>query len=106
LLEKAAGIGVDNRNPFGTALVAAAARGHRQTVKVLLERGAYIDYLCQKDGWTALNLPAGYGHKAVVKLLINEYATRCAHDTERLEGAAGFSSGIVPPLFSRSLTTS
>lgn len=52
-------------------LSVAAARGHTQIVKLLLENGADIDLFCLKNGWTALNLSAGYGHKAVVELLID-----------------------------------
>lgn len=54
-----------------TALSVAAARGHKQIVKILLENGANIDSFGLKNEWTALNLSAGYGHEAVVELLID-----------------------------------
>lgn len=57
----------------GTALIKAAARGHRNVVQILLSAGAQVN---QKDaeGWTALMWAAEHGQLGIAKLLLEARA--------------------------------
>ena len=55
---------------YGTLLMRAAKHGHVQVVRLLLERGADINYFGFKR-FTALMLAVESGHKAVVSLLLS-----------------------------------
>lgn len=54
-----------------SSLMIAAANGHIDTVRMLLERGAPVDAV-DDEGRTALSLAAARGHHEVVKLLLNK----------------------------------
>ncbi|KAJ7453106.1 ankyrin repeat-containing domain protein, partial [Mycena latifolia] len=54
------------------ALQAASARGHAETIRLLLDHGADIDLPCRLG--TALQLAAFFGHKESVYLLVSRGA--------------------------------
>ncbi|KDO19732.1 hypothetical protein SPRG_15062 [Saprolegnia parasitica CBS 223.65] len=56
-----------------TLLMRAAANGHPELVKLLLDRNADID-AAQADGWSALMYAASFGHDALVQLLLENNA--------------------------------
>ena len=64
---------MDYRDSAYNALDRAAANGHKDVVKLLLDRGAEVN---AKDGvgWSALHLAAREGHKDVVLLLLDRGA--------------------------------
>ena len=53
----------------GTPLSKAAAYGHEEMVKLLLEKGADLDSKDSEYGWTPLSWAARYRNEAVIKLL-------------------------------------
>ena len=53
----------------GTPLSKAAAYGHEEMVKLLLEKGADLDSKDSEYGWTLLSWAARYRNGAVIKLL-------------------------------------
>lgn len=55
---------------YGNALQAASARGHKQTVKLLCDKGADINAQNTFDG-TALQAASAKGHEQIVKLLLD-----------------------------------
>jgi ankyrin repeat protein len=55
------------------ALMYAAQRGHPDTLKDLMDRGADVNAKIQ-DGWTALMLAVANGHADIVKILIERGA--------------------------------
>ena len=66
----AAGCNVDERCSDGmTALMLAAAFGHRDVLSTLLDRGATVD-LAREDGVTALSLAAFFGRHPIVRELV------------------------------------
>ncbi|KAJ7147883.1 hypothetical protein C8R43DRAFT_889325, partial [Mycena crocata] len=65
------GTGINKQGEFhGTALQAAFARGHRETVQLLLENGADLG----RYHGTALNAASQQDHKEVVQLLLDNEA--------------------------------
>lgn len=56
------------------ALVVAAAAGREKDVASLLDQGADINTLSEKDGWSALSLASENGHLATVRLLVERGA--------------------------------
>jgi len=71
----AAGVPADSRRAPGgeTPLMRAAARGHEEVARVLLDAGA--DVSAQRgDGFTALILSVFFGHESVVRLLVERGA--------------------------------
>ncbi len=71
LLQSGVDVNVRDRDGW-TALANAAARGHAEMVRVLLENGADASLVMEKDGWsgTALEIATGYGYLEVVSLLL------------------------------------
>jgi ankyrin repeat protein len=61
----------------------AADRGREAVVKLLVEKGAGLDFK-DKDGWTPLSWAAFNGHEAVVKLLVEKGAELDSKDYRRL----------------------
>lgn len=60
---------------YGTALIAAASRGHREIVQLLLNNGARVDETGEnKIHGTALYEAAGGGYRDIVQLLLNHGA--------------------------------
>ncbi|KAL6817454.1 ankyrin repeat-containing domain protein [Trichoderma camerunense] len=57
-----------------TVLQGAAARGHVEVCRVLIERGAEVDAIDEANGGSALHLAARFGHQNVVCLLLNKGA--------------------------------
>jgi ankyrin repeat protein len=57
-----------------SALPKAAVYGHREVVKLLLEKGADLEAKDPKSGRTPLSWAASNGHEAVVKLLLEKGA--------------------------------
>jgi ankyrin repeat protein len=57
-----------------TALMLAAAKGHFETVEILLNNGVDINAKSDKSGCTALMLAAWFGHTAIVEALLNNGA--------------------------------
>jgi ankyrin repeat protein len=66
-----------------TPLHAAAARGHKFVVQLLLDRRASIDR-CDANGRTALHLAATNGHKSTIELLLKRRACVNAIDSKRM----------------------
>ena len=60
----------------------AAANGHEQVVKLLLEKGAIADNKDTKSGKTPLSCAASNGHKSVVKLLLEKGVEVDSKDTK------------------------
>ncbi|KAA0170630.1 hypothetical protein FNF28_01392 [Cafeteria roenbergensis] len=56
-----------------TALIVAAEHGHKDTVELLLDRGADLE-ATDDDGSTALVFAASGGHKDTVELLLDRGA--------------------------------
>ncbi|KAA0153563.1 hypothetical protein FNF29_02952 [Cafeteria roenbergensis] len=74
LLDAGAPVDWNNAAEYGsTALVLAAERGHKDTVELLLDRGADIE-VKDRYGSTALVLAAERGHKDTVELLLDRGA--------------------------------
>lgn len=73
LLEKGAGVDINERNYLGAPLHKAAENGHEAVVKILLQRGADINV---KDYFqdTPLHVAAENGQEAVVKILLQHGA--------------------------------
>lgn len=70
----------------GLALRDAAAKGQKDVVMAMLEKGALIDNSGVWDGYTALADAAVHGQDGVVELLLNEGANpafRCLHSTSK-----------------------
>jgi ankyrin repeat protein len=61
-------------NYYGTALQAAAARGHDQIVQRLLEKGADVNAPAGDDYGTALQAAAARGHDQIVQRLLEKGA--------------------------------
>jgi uncharacterized protein len=57
------------------ALMLAAAKGHTETVDLLLDRGASIEAKSAVDGRTALMLAAAKGHTETVGMLLDRGAS-------------------------------
>ncbi len=70
-----AGLDVNTRTPvLRTHLLAlAAAHGHVETVKLLLDRGADIN-AADATGWTALHGAAYFGSAEIIQLLLDRGA--------------------------------
>ena len=67
----AAGTDVNARGADGvTALLYAAAKGHKEIAELLIANGADVDAAKAKDGVTPLHVAAASGHTEVVELLI------------------------------------
>jgi glycerophosphodiester phosphodiesterase len=59
---------------FNTPLALACKFGHVDVARLLLSRGAQIDF-CDDDGETPLHLAARHGHHKCVELLIRPTAS-------------------------------
>jgi ankyrin repeat protein len=60
---------VNAKNKDGrTALMFASERGHKEVVKLLIEKGAGVN-VKDKYGWTALKYASENGHQEIVELL-------------------------------------
>lgn len=55
-------------------LMLAAKKGHLEIVRVLLDRGAAVNWLATYYGWTALTYAANAGHAEIVCLLLEHGA--------------------------------
>lgn len=94
----ASGASADERMTAGgeTPLMRAAARGHEEVVRVLLDAGADV---CARraDGFTPLILAVFFGHEGVVRLLVERGAdasarTNLGTTAARWAEARGFAS--------------
>ncbi|MGW2045058.1 ankyrin repeat domain-containing protein [Streptomyces sp. NPDC001858] len=69
------GVPVGERNRSGLVpVVVAAGCGHRETVALLLDRGADVDDRRMRNGTTPLGVAAWSGHLEVVRLLLDRGA--------------------------------
>ena len=73
LIREGAGVNASEATYGGTALIAAAARGHTGTVRALLEKGGEVD-ATDKAGRTALMEAASGGYTDTVRLLLEKGA--------------------------------
>lgn len=55
---------------LGTPLMNAAQHGHEPALKLLLEKGADVNYRQETTGWTALMLAALNGHTTAAQILV------------------------------------
>jgi ankyrin repeat protein len=81
LLDKGALIDNPSRSKasYGnSSLQAAVAMGRMETVKLLLERGANVNFVQEPSGLTALHIAASRKDLAVVRLLIQKGAKKDA----------------------------
>jgi ankyrin repeat protein len=66
-----------NRVGYGqTPLWVAAKNGHEAVVKLLVEKGAELDFKDKRHGQTPLQVAAKNGHEAIVKLLVEKGAKK------------------------------
>ncbi|MCG7852323.1 MAG: ankyrin repeat domain-containing protein, partial [Methanosarcinaceae archaeon] len=65
---------IDAADGDSPALIKASDQGNIDTVKLLLDKGANIDYQFDNDGETALMKASARGHAEVVKLLLDRGA--------------------------------
>jgi ankyrin repeat protein len=75
---------------FNTALQAASARGHREVVEILIDKGANVHIQGGPDG-NALQAATKYGHQEIVRLLIEKGAdvhALCGFSGSALQAAA------------------
>lgn len=68
-VEEKTGINVQG-GPFGTALRAASAQGHKEVVQVLLDKNADVNAQGGPYG-TALEAASAQGHKEVVQMMLD-----------------------------------
>jgi len=68
-------------------LMAAAIRGHRDTVELLLDSGADLEAK-DRDGWTALMQVAAEGHKDTLVLLLDRGADPEAQNSDGCDSLA------------------
>lgn len=76
LIEKGADVNAIITKGFlkGSPLILAAAGGHAEIVKLLLDRGAHINIKDEEHGATALLYAVNAGQTEIVKLLIDRSA--------------------------------
>ncbi len=70
----AAGMSPDTGFLDGTVLIFAAERGHTETVRILLDRGAKVNAKTSSGKQTALMKAAENGHTRIVKMLLDKGA--------------------------------
>lgn len=69
LVDRGADLNLQSRDRGNTALMDAAAEGHLEMVKLLLDHGAQVDAV-SKSGQTALILAAGQGLSEICRILL------------------------------------
>jgi ankyrin repeat protein len=72
LLERGANVNLSSADAF-PALYSAARGGHREIVRLLLDRGADVN--ARARGWSARQAAEKQGHVEIVKLLREHGAT-------------------------------
>jgi uncharacterized protein len=81
LIREGAGVNAHGSTYGNTALMEAAARGHTDTVRVLIEKGGEVD-ATDNAGRTALMEAAFEGYTETVRVLLSKDANINAHDHE------------------------
>jgi ankyrin repeat protein len=81
LIRDGAGVNARGRSYGNTALMEAAARGHTDTVRALMEKGGEVD-TADNAGRTALMEAAFEGYTDTVRVLLAKNANVNAHDHE------------------------
>ncbi len=67
-----AGVSINAIDSSGTtALMAASSNGMKDTVKLLIDKGADLNIRRKTDGWSALTLASFFGFDNVVRLLLD-----------------------------------
>jgi ankyrin repeat protein len=88
---------VDAANSDGlTALMMAAANGHREVVVALITAGADVNYATPRDGLTALLMAAHWGHLSTVETLVEKGANvlhKDRGDRNAVDWASGYADG-------------
>jgi ankyrin repeat protein len=81
LIRDGAGVNARGRSYGNTALMEAAARGHTDTVRALMDKGGEVD-TADNAGRTALMEAAFEGYTETVRVLLSKNADVNAHDHE------------------------